>query len=159
MPCKWSEMKSAFLFPDVGSSANKIQIDEMDWIGKTQFHQRNEALTAGQKLRTFSQLGKHGHCFFHGASSMISECSGIHLPLVLRLPFEIPIEGMPVSLTSGEPVSRSRLGFATSAKQNYLAAALAIRWSMTAVNLVSESRRCCASIVAHSSVSPLVSSW
>src|ERR1700682_600970 len=93
----------------------------MDWIGKTQFHQRNEALTAGQKLRTFSELGKHSHCFFEGASSMISECSGVHLPLVLRLPFELPIEGMPVSLASGEPVHRNRLGFAPSARAKLLA--------------------------------------
>src|SRR6267143_2654589 len=87
----------------------------MDWIGKTQFHQWNEALTAGQKLRVFSQLGEHGHCFFEGASSMICECSGIHLPLGLRLPFELLIEGMPVSLPSDELAYRNPHEFATSA--------------------------------------------
>ena len=51
---------------------------------------------------------------------MILLWSAGDLPLVLRLPFELPIEGMPVSLTSGEPVSRSRLGFATSAKAKLL---------------------------------------
>src|SRR5258708_40165334 len=74
----------------------------MDGIGKTQFHQWNEALTAGQKLRAFSQLGEHRDCFFEGASSMIRECSGIHLPLVLRLPFVRLIEGMSVTLPSDE---------------------------------------------------------
>src|SRR6267378_2554803 len=87
----------------------------MVWIGKTQFHQWNEALTAGQELRAFAQLGKHGPCFFKGASSMISECSGIHLPLVLRLPFDLLMEGMPVSFGSDEFAYRNCREFATSA--------------------------------------------
>src|SRR6267143_2689764 len=87
----------------------------MDWIGKTQFHQWNEALAAGQELRAFSQLGKHRPCFFEGASSMISESSGIHLPLVLRLPFDLLMEGMPVSFCSDEFAYRNWHEFATSA--------------------------------------------
>jgi hypothetical protein len=47
---------------DVRNSLDKVQIDEMSGVGKTQLHERDQTLAARQQLRAFSKLGKQRHC-------------------------------------------------------------------------------------------------
>ena len=78
MPGQRTEAESAIVLVNVRRAGYEVQIHEMGWVCETQFHQRDQALPAGQQLGVITELGKHSGGFFQRTGAMIVKRSRIH---------------------------------------------------------------------------------
>ena len=66
-----SEAKRSQIFFNEGSVRDKVQIHQVFGIGEAKLKQRNQTLAAGEKLRAFAELAKHGDGFFQRSRPVI----------------------------------------------------------------------------------------
>src|SRR6266403_5060375 len=66
-----SKAKCSQIFFNEGSVRDEVQIHQVFGIGEAKLKQRNQTLAAGEKLRAFAELAKHGDRFFQRSRPVI----------------------------------------------------------------------------------------